>query len=495
MGPSEARSDEAGVRRGADGEVADTRRRPGVGEAGAAAAEYVAMVVLVAALAGAVSLGGSVIAATVSDTVRWALSCIAETGCPAGDGVAAGDGADAASDGVSADQDRPAPVTDDAAAPPLGPAARREAAVHDQLRTEAQRIGELADRELGDLAVWDELRDLEERLTSPTRTDQEREADLDRLDQLRRQLADAPDGSLLAELRDTEHLWADPFRREEDHERLRELLDRMARAEHAGDLAPLLEGWAASDRRFLHLEIDLDDGTVRLAELVRGDLDDSGHVAIVIPGTGSDAAGFDGGVHQNARALAEELDLLGRRGDDVSVIACQCYAPPPRLIDAGSSRYADAGGPDLARIIGGLPVREGTQLHGLGHSYGSTALGRAVSEHGLQLNDTVSLGGPGFGSGIQDVTDLPNTAGRVWGVRHDLDPIDLAGMHGRNPDRGGFGAYGFGVGDDGLDRRWWKPYIFDAHSIYYQDAESLRNLALLVSGHHDEVSGYREGRP
>lgn len=79
-------------------------------------------------------------------------------------------------------------------------------------------------------------------------------------------------------------------------------------------------------------------------------------------------------------------------------------------------------------------------------------------------------------------------------MRHDLDPIALAGMHGRNPDRGSFGSHGFDIGDDGVDRRWHKPYVSAAHSVYYQDAESLGNLALIVSGHPDAVTGYREGR-
>ena len=117
-----------------------------------------------------------------------------------------------------------------------------------------------------------------------------------------------------------------------------------------------------------------------------------------------------------------------------------------------------------------------------------------MTARGSSSTSTVSLGGPGFGSGVGSVDDLPDGAGRVWGIRHDLDPIDLAGMHGRNPDRADFGAYRADVGDGDLERRWWKPYQFDAHSIYYQDAESLRNLALVVSGQHEQVSGYREGR-
>ncbi|WP_052668408.1 alpha/beta hydrolase [Nitriliruptor alkaliphilus] len=454
-----------------------------VGQAGQAVAEYVAIVVVLAALVGTVAATGaaSSLAASVSGTIAQGFCLIGGGDCARGDEGAA----DPRSTGAAGDGAETTRVA-------LGPAAQREQETHRQLAEEADRLRELADRDLADLAVWDELLELEERRGNPTLSEDEQQRIHDRIEELRSQLDDAPDGSLLAELRDTEHVRGDPFSDPDDVERLLDALDRIARAEHADDLADLLQGWADSDRRFVHVEIDLDDGTVRIAEVVHGDLDDSAHVALVIPGTGNDGANFDTATRENARALADTLEHVPG-GDDVSVIACLCYAPPPSLTHAGGSRHADAGGADLARIIGDLPVGD-AQLHALGHSYGATALGRAVTRNDLEVDSTISLGGPGFGSGVRRVEDLPANAGQVWGVRHDLDPIALAGMHGRNPDRGSFGAHGFDIGDDGLDRRWYKPYVFDAHSIYYQDAESLENLALIVSGNPDVVTGYREGR-
>lgn len=257
-------------------------------------------------------------------------------------------------------------------------------------------------------------------------------------------------------------------------------------------LADRLRGWADSDRRFVHVEVDHDAGTARLAELVHGDLDAADHVAVTIPGTNNDAHTFDDDVAGQARALARHLDTLGE--DGTAVVACLCYDPPPSLGQAALSGHADRGGPDLARIVGTLPTGD-AEIHAFGHSYGATALGRAVGDSGLELASTVSLGGPGFGSGVRSIDDLPETAGQVWGIRHDKDPIQLAFMHGVNPDRNRFGAYGFSMGDGDLDRSRWLPYQLDAHGLYYADAESLANLALIASGRGDEVSGYREGRP
>ncbi|HSK22541.1 MAG TPA: alpha/beta hydrolase [Egicoccus sp.] len=361
-----------------------------------------------------------------------------------------------------------------------------------QMQVEAATLRDLADRDLADVAVWDELQALTASINNPVRSSEQRDDDLARYEQVLAQVDAAPDGSLLAELRDTEPLRRDTFRDPDETERLLAVLDRIERARHADELADLLAGWAASDRRFVHLEVDLDDGTALVAEVVRGDLDAADHVAVVIPGTGSDAGNFDRSTREHGLALSETLELVPG-GEDVAVIACLCYAPPPGLLQAAGSAHADAGGHDLARIVGNLPLGD-AEIHALGHSYGATALGRAVDREGLELASTISLGGPGFGAGVGSVDDLPGGAGRVWAMRHDLDPIDLAGMHGRNPDRDDFGAYRADVGDGDLERSRWKPYQFAAHSIYYQDDESLTNLALVVSGQHEAVSGYREGR-
>ncbi|MBS3942333.1 MAG: hypothetical protein KG028_15345 [Actinobacteria bacterium] len=453
-------------------------------ERGAISAEQVGVVAVVAALVAAIWVAA--VPQRVADAGAEAADCLFTT--EACEVPAAGD---VVADGPANDHGR-GPDRDTATATPVGAAARREADVDRQMRNEARALRDLADRELGDLGVWDELQALEVELGNPTRSDERRAADFERYEELLARIEAAPDGSLLGELRDTDAARRDPFRSHEDHERLLEVLDRIARAGHAAELAELLDGWAASDRRFVHVEVDLDDGTARVAEVVRGDLDSADHVAIVIPGTGSDAGNFDRATRQNAVALSETLHVLPG-GEGVAVVACLCYAPPPGLLQAARSAHADAGGADLARIIGDLPVGE-AEVHALGHSYGSTALGRAVDREGLELASTISLGGPGFGSGVGSVDDLPDGAGRVWAMRHDLDPIDLAGMHGRNPDRADFGAYRAHVGDGDLERRWWKPYMFDAHSVYYQDPESLRNLAFVVSGQHELVSGYREGR-
>ncbi|MTV26335.1 hypothetical protein FTX61_13060 [Nitriliruptoraceae bacterium ZYF776] len=471
---------------------------------GAISVEYLALAALLVVVLGTVALrvGGS-IGASVADAFV-AVTCNL-TGCDAGPTpVAAGDaggtdgagggpddgvtdgGPGAADGGPDGSEGSPTAGTRDGT--PDGVTADLPSPLGDVV----DDVQQVVDGDGADLALWREADELRRELGSGVLDEAERDARLERLREVEQTIQDAPDGSLLAALRDTEHVARGGAATDEDLATFHDAAERTRRADHATDLLPRLQDWADSDRTFVHAEVDLDDGTVRLAEVVHGDLATARNVAVTIPGTGNDASSFDDGVAGQARALARHLDTLG--ADDTAVVACLCYAPPPNLVAAAGSGHADRGGPDLARIIGGLPVADDAVIHAFGHSYGSTALGRAVSRNDLTVGSTVSLGGPGFGSGIRSVDDLPDNAGRVWGVRHDKDPIALAGMHGVNPDRGRFGAEGFSMGDGDLDRSRWLPYQFDAHGLYYADAESLANLALIAAGRGDEVSGYREGR-
>ena len=250
------------------------------GERGSVSAEQGALVAVVAVLVAAV--WAAAVPQRVADAGAEAADCLFTTlACD----LSVAGGADGQRPGSG-----PGPQNDSGAAAPVGAAAEREAAVDRRMRDEARALRDLADRELRDLAVWDELQALEVDLGDPTRSDERRAADLERYEALRAQLAAAPDGSVLAELRDTEAARRDPFRSPDDNGRLLAVIDRIERARNAHELADLLEEWAASDRRFVHVEVDLDDGTARVAEVVRGDLDAADHVAVVVPGTGSDAA-------------------------------------------------------------------------------------------------------------------------------------------------------------------------------------------------------------
>jgi hypothetical protein len=251
--------------------------------------------------------------------------------------------------------------------------------------------------------------------------------------------------------------------------------------------------WLQEDRQLIWFD-PADDG--RVAEVVAGRLDEADRVAVVVPGTGNDVDTFDTSTRQYARNLADTIDDLDPDAD-AAVVACLCYDAPDSLLEARHGRYAEEGAEGLAAVtddIRHLAAEEATMTV-MGHSYGATALGHAITDAGLTADETVSLGGPGLGRTVDSVDDLPDGAGRVWGVRHDKDPIALAAwVHGRNPDDPAFGAGGFTVGDGDVTRRWW-PYQAEFHGIYLVDEVSRRNLALVTLGRADEVDGLREGRP
>ena len=71
----------------------------------------------------------------------------------------------------------------------------------------------------------------------------------------------------------------------------------------------------------------------------------------------------------------------------------------------------------------------------IGHSYGSVALGSALSQHDLDVDRAVAVGSPGLGRGIDGVEDLSVPRGGLYvGQNHD----DVVAGLGQN------GAFGLG---------------------------------------------------
>ncbi|ROR74271.1 alpha/beta hydrolase family protein [Bogoriella caseilytica] len=300
-----------------------------------------------------------------------------------------------------------------------------------------------------------------------------------RRQELERLIAEAPDGSLLADLRDGSiHFNAEPTPEQFDR--------AVARAEEgrfAQEIAGNFAGWLGTDRNFVHFEVDLENQSIRAAELTGGNLDTAEHVAVTIPGTlMGDGMGeyIDGYTRGHGNALYNSLSDIGV--DNTAVISCVCYDPPRGLVNAVSGSHAETS--DLAAVVDALPSGNSPDLHILGHSYGGVAVGHDVVNHGLEAANLICLGCPGFGGGVTGPGDLPGAA-TVWGIRHPQDPIQVSvGVHGTQPEAPRFGgeSYDYGSG-------WgWSP---GSHSTYYTDAVSVQNLAYIVSGQEDLVTGRR----
>lgn len=192
-----------------------------------------------------------------------------------------------------------------------------------------------------------------------------------------------------------------------------------------------------------------ENGIIRAITSV-GNPDEADHVAVTIPGMGSqDRAGetMRGMLSESALVRAEAQSELrdARRDESVAVVSWMNYDTPPGLIDAASDDHAEAGAPALSNYLQSIDVTStGTDdphLTLVGHSYGSLVSGLALNEGGnTVVDDFVAYGSPGFyasdeaGLGMQD--------GHVYVMQAPSDDIQyldvIDGWYGSDPADGAF---------------------------------------------------------
>jgi hypothetical protein len=257
--------------------------------------------------------------------------------------------------------------------------------------------------------------------------------------------------------------------------------------------------WLADDRQILLFD---PRGDGRVAE-VFGDLDEAGHVAVVVPGITNSIDNFGPREGGGFRASAEQLyEEAVRLEPGVATIAWLGYDTPDGA-DAVLRAAAEDGHRRLAAFTQGIAAAT-PRLHltVVGHSYGSLVAGMAAGA-GLAVDDLVFVGSPGTSLERASEAVIAN-GGRVWaGLAHKdligigidpapdsvwefmLGPIgsyvwDLAATgdyatedlwHGRNPVHESFDAIEFTT--DGAE----------GHSHYFAaGTESLANLARIIAG-------------
>jgi pimeloyl-ACP methyl ester carboxylesterase len=219
------------------------------------------------------------------------------------------------------------------------------------------------------------------------------------------------------------------------------------------------------DRHFLLFD---PEGDGRAAE-VFGDLTTARHVAVVVPGMNNDLNNFTGGDAEKVQHQASQFDP-----DQVATIQWLGYDTPEGA-SALSASDAEPGAEDLPQFIAGIRAQRTERLHWtvIGHSYGSLVAGKALSEQGLEVDETVLVGSPGVG--VSSADDLGD--GNVWVGLAAFDPVGYSEWHGPNPHGKGFGATRFHTGD------------ISGHSSYFNEgSESLRNIGLITAGYLDDVN-------
>ncbi len=231
------------------------------------------------------------------------------------------------------------------------------------------------------------------------------------------------------------------------------------------------------ERRFLSFD---PSGAGRVAE-VFGDLDTAAHVAVLIPGGRNTLDTF------NALA-ADARGLRDVTGPDVAVIAWLGY-DSAGAVDPADRRMAEAGAPQLHRLLAGLqPVlRPDVHLSLLAHGYGSVLTGAALAG-GAYADDVVLIGSPGLGPEVHSAADLDSPAGvagpdtggiRFWAMRAPGDTVAYSSLHG--PDPAEFPDVQRLDTDGGVD--------VIGHARYYATgSESVENIARVVLGRFPDVT-------
>lgn len=268
-----------------------------------------------------------------------------------------------------------------------------------------------------------------------------------------------------------------------------------ALAEYADRLDPAT-GEALTNLLVYKPGIHSGDGAVAISF---GNPDTADHVSANIPGLTSETSSTSGNLaktydlHQQARA--------DNNGTVASIYWLDYDAPsgnPVNIFDPGGmvdfdgvafTHKAEAGGERFSDFVDGLRAAdqgERAHLTAIGHSYGSTTLGYALTD-GAPVDDAVIIGSPGQPAATADqLTDAD-----VWVGSMDHDPVSLLG----DGERGGIGALGvdpaatdfdaprFATGDGEL--RIEK--LMDNHTSYFSGT-SLDNMAHIVTDTDAEVT-------
>lgn len=227
---------------------------------------------------------------------------------------------------------------------------------------------------------------------------------------------------------------------------------------------------------------------------------DSAHnVATYVPGTGTELSKMGGDMARAERVLLEANNASP--GSENSVVAWMGYDAPPGLSDAAQTGFADAGAPRLDSFQDGLRAAHvGPPSHNtvLGHSYGSTVVGHAMSDGGsLDVDSVVFAGSPGVGVTRLDELALDGIASEqmgdhVFATAAPADPVTWIGelvpevAHGGDPTGDVFGATVFesAPGSDSIDMPVLGHVGFDpgSHSSYFEpDTPSLRSMAEIMT--------------
>ena len=196
------------------------------------------------------------------------------------------------------------------------------------------------------------------------------------------------------------------------------------------------------------LDFDYDEKYHRTTAIVSsGDPDTASYVSTLVPGIGTNVRGDLGDYIKRNENLRAQTAEAGTDPSDVATISYLGYVAPKKdlghLYQAADIGYADRAAPDLARFEEGLRASGKANGHSftntvIGHSYGSTTAGKAMTQVAEGTVDNfIMCGSPGAGAESIDQYNVPK--GHVYessvpegDVVQGLGPDDT---YGTNPKK------------------------------------------------------------
>ena len=227
------------------------------------------------------------------------------------------------------------------------------------------------------------------------------------------------------------------------------------------------------------------------AAVAQGDVDTAQHIGVLVPGMNSNVAGnlheYDD-VATRIRQGAEKHS----NGQSVATVTYMNYRAPQTIPEVTQSSYADEGAKGLSGFLNGL---DASREHGagdahitpIGHSYGSTTLGKALTQvNDGVVDDFVMAGSPG--AGVQDVSEMhvPKGHAYVGAAPYMWDVVQGSGpdsSFGKNPDTmpGFKHISGFTLGATNP-----LPPLYLHSSYFNAGSKPLDDMASIVGGKEPE---------
>ncbi|WIX79374.1 alpha/beta hydrolase [Amycolatopsis carbonis] len=241
--------------------------------------------------------------------------------------------------------------------------------------------------------------------------------------------------------------------------------------------------------------VQLDTSGDGKAVVAAGNPDTATDVATYVPGTGSELSKIGGDLGRSDK-MWQSATMAG--SPSPSVITWVGYDAPDELWDAASQSYADNGKADLSKFEEGLRAsHDGAPSHNtvLGHSYGTTVVGHAARDGGLDADELVFVASPGVGVDHANQLHLDGVpqdqvAQHVHSTvaEHDMIKITNVGVAGHDPlgpspTGTGFGGQVFDSAP-GTKGPWYEGGLSGAaHSQYWEDNNpSLRSFGRIIAG-------------